>query len=59
MIAPPTPTPTKNAKSIKRITAGIVNVSISVVYYKYDNGLRYPARGAIGIVIFVPQTLLL
>jgi hypothetical protein len=59
MITPPTPAPTKNAKSIKRITAGIVNVSITIVYYKYDKGLRYPARGAIGIVMFVPQTLLL
>ncbi len=55
----PMPMPTKNARSIKRITAGIVNVSnIPIVYYKYDKGLRYPARGAIGILILVPHTLL-
>lgn len=55
---PPIMAPTRKASSISRMTAGIVNVTIVLVYYKYESGLRYPLRGAIGIVILVPQTLL-
>ena len=54
----PKPTPHKKATRMKTMTAGIVKETMIRVYYKYDKGLRYPARGAIGIRIVVPHTLL-
>jgi hypothetical protein len=56
----PKTVPAKKLTSIRRMNAGIVKVIIRIelVYYKYDNGLRYPARGATGIVMLVPHTLL-
>ena len=50
--------PAMNGINERSMNAGIVKVIINIVYYKYVSGLRYPARGAIGILILVPQTLL-
>jgi hypothetical protein len=55
--------PIKKATARSTMNAGVVKVIIviykySIVYYKYESGLRYPARGATGILILVPHTLL-
>lgn len=54
---PPILYPTKKTTTDMRTNWPWVIVIISLVYYKYVKGLRYPLRGATGMRSSVPQTL--